>query len=426
LRKGRKGTQRERLLAGMAEAANERGFAGANVSAVIAAAGVSRPTFYEYFKDKDDCFLAAVGEAHARVLDGVREAIGKQAPERALQASVGALVELAGGEPAMARLLTGEPLAGGPRAQQTRDRQIAEIERAIERAYKGLAQDTAVPDVSARAVFGGLYRLLAARLRRGEPATAALAGELSSWLEGYERPLGEHRWRTLTPGAPPPPSPFVPDEPLRAPKPLGPGRPRVSAEQVVENQRARILYAAAQLAERKGYAASTIADILSLASVDGHAFYALFKDKQDAFMAVHEIGVQQVLAVTAEAFFSGESWPQRIWEGARAFTQFLERNPLIAHVGFVEAYAVGPGAVQRVEDSHTSFAVFLQEGYQHALREPPSRVALEAIVTTAFEIVYRQARGKRRPEIGAMHGHMAFLCLAPFLGADEAEGSVGL
>ncbi len=45
-------------------------------------------------------------------------------------------------------------------------------------------------------------------------------------------------------------------------------------------------------------------------------------------MAVHELGLQQTLALTAEAFFTGASWPERLWEAGRAFTQFLEINPL--------------------------------------------------------------------------------------------------
>jgi len=49
----RKATQRERLLAAMVIAANRDGYAGANVSAVIAEAGVSRPTFYDCFEDRD-------------------------------------------------------------------------------------------------------------------------------------------------------------------------------------------------------------------------------------------------------------------------------------------------------------------------------------------------------------------------------------
>ncbi len=156
--------------------------------------------------------------------------------------------------------------------------------------------------------------------------------------------------------------------------------------------------------------------------MDGRAFYAAFADKQDAFLAAHEIGVQQVMNATARAFFTGASWPERIWAAGRAFTGFLEANPMVAHVGFVQAYAVGPGAVQRIEDSHVTFTIFLQEGYQQRPpRTPPSRLALEAIITCIFEILYLQARRAGAPRPGGMLGHISFLALAPFLGAAEAD-----
>ena len=421
----RKSTQRERLLAGMVAIANSGGYASANVSAVIGEAGVSRPTFYEYFADKDECFLAALADVQERLAGEIRQAVESRAGEHALQATIGALVGFASSEPAMARFLMSEAMAGGPRALDARDEWIGEIEEMIEEAHEQVPPATAIPDVSPRIVIGGTYRLLASRLRRGEPGLSALQEDLLGWIKSYELPAGESQWRSLQPGPAPTPSPFLPETALRAPPGLPPGRPRLSEEQVAWNHRQRILFAAAQLAEKKGYTATTILDITKAAGIDGRAFYAAFADKQDAFMAVHELGFQEVMAVTARAFFAEASWPERSWEAGRAFTQFLERNPTITHVGFVEAYAVGPGAVQRVEDSHTAFTIFLQEGYQYAPRaDPPSRVVLEAIITSVFEIVYRQARASGEPEIAGLLGHIAFLWLAPFVGAEEANALI--
>ena len=59
--------QRERLIAAMLDAAATRGYRETNVQDVIERAGVSRPTFYEHFTNKDDCFLAAF-DAGARRL----------------------------------------------------------------------------------------------------------------------------------------------------------------------------------------------------------------------------------------------------------------------------------------------------------------------------------------------------------------------
>ena len=68
LPRGRKSTQRERLLASMVATVNRGGYGGANVSRIITEAGVSRPTFYEYFSDKDDCFLGALDDIHERLI----------------------------------------------------------------------------------------------------------------------------------------------------------------------------------------------------------------------------------------------------------------------------------------------------------------------------------------------------------------------
>jgi AcrR family transcriptional regulator len=423
LPKGRKSTQRERLLGGMVTAANRDGYAGANVSAVIEHAGVSRPTFYDYFADRDDAFIATILDTHERLAAEIRAAIQARPPADAIAATITAIVAFASEQPARAHFLMHESMAGGPRALDARDQGIAEIERAIEDAHRQLPPTTPIPDISPRMLIGGIYRLLAPRLRRGEPRLAELTEELVSWSASYERPAGKHRWRSLKPSAAPPRSPFLPAAPLRAPEPLPPGRPRISEQQVAENQRLRIMFAAARLAEKQGYTATTVGEITRLAGVDGRAFYSMFTDKQDAFMTVHELGLQQVMDVTGAAFFAGASWPQRIWEAARAFTQLLESTPLITHVGFVEAHAVGPGAAQRVQDSHVAFAIFLQEGYLHlAKRQPaPTRAAVEAIVTTVFEIVYHQAHAAAKPKISGMVGHIVFLCLAPFLGAGEAD-----
>ena len=316
-----------------------------------------------------------------------------------------------------------EALAGGAQGREARDAGIATIAESIERALATAEEDSIAPDVAHRVLIGGIYRLLAPRLRRGEPAISRLTDELERWLGTYRRPLRKHRWRALRPTARLAPSPYVPEEPIQRMENVhAPGRPRFTEEEVAENNRLRILYAAARMAEQKGYIATTVADITRLAGVDDYVFHGLFADKQEAFLTVHELGYAQVMELTSTAFFSGETWPVRSWEGGRALTQLIEDNPLVAHVGFVEAYAVGPTAIQRVEDSALAFTFFLQEGLVHRKqRNPPSGLAMEVIVTSIFEIIYLQARDLGRPEVSAMLPHIAHLWLTPFLGVHDSD-----
>ncbi len=416
----RKNTQRQRLVDAVIDTTTRRGYGAATVSAIISEAGVSRPTFYDYFADRDDSLLQAIAEVQSELRSELERALRACRPEAAPFVAVGTLVSYAAAQPARGRFLMGESMAGGARALDERDEGIVRLAELIAEAQAG---GGLAPDIDLRVMLGGVHRMIATRLRRGEPAIAKLADELQDWLALYCRPAEERRWRWLTRGGDPEPRPDAPETPLRRmPAVLPPGRPRLSKEEIAENHRLRILYAVAALAKRNGYAATTVADITKLASVDGRAFYRHFSDKQEAFTAVHALGFQQVMDVTAKAFFSVEGWPQRSWEAGRALAQLLQANPLVAHVGFVEAYAVGPGAVQRIEDSHTAFLFFLQEGLMHTPPGgAPSRVAMEAIVACVFEIIYLQTRLPEGPQIAATLPDLAHIWLTPFLGVSAAD-----
>ena len=174
------------------------------------------------------------------------------------------------------------------------------------------------------------------------------------------------------------------------------------------------------MAASKGYVACTIADITAAAGVDRRVFYKHFRDKQDAFLAIHELAIHQVMALAASAFFSATAWPDRVWEAIRATTQFEAGNPIVTHIGHVESHAVGAPAIQRIDDSRAAFTIFLQEGSQ-TTGEPPPRIAMEAIAGAVFEIGYHQVRLGRSDLIAQLAPHAVYLVLAPFMGPAEAN-----
>jgi AcrR family transcriptional regulator len=427
----RKRTQRQRLITGMIEATNRRGYAKANVASVIAHAGVSRPTFYDYFEDRDACFHAAILDVDAELHDVLSAALSGVAGQDAWDAAVRATLDYAAREPARARFLMGESMAGGPSAVAARDASAQRLADAISSSVERASSDQTVADLDPRVLVGSIYRMVSIRLRRGglrreEAVMGTLAEELIGWLSSYVRPASTRRWASLEPGPVPPRSAHLPDGPLqRPPSPPPSGRPRIAAEDVTEQQRLRILYATASLAESKGFAETTVTDIRKLARVHSSVFYRLFADKQEAFAAVHELGFQQVMDVTAKAFFSGASWPERSWAGGSAFTQLLQENPRVAYIAFVEAYAVGPEAVQRIEDTHVAFLYFLEEGAAEAPpQQAPSRVAMEAIIAGIFEIIYMQARQREQAQIAAMLPYIMHIWFTPFLGVKASDAFI--
>ena len=76
----------------------------------------------------------------------------------------------------------------------------------------------------------------------------------------------------------------------------GPGTPR---EEVERNQRERLYGAMVASLARKGYEATTVADLTELSGVSSRTFYDLFTDKQACFLATLEAMIEAAIAYAA-------------------------------------------------------------------------------------------------------------------------------
>ena len=172
-----KAVQRERLLIAMIGTATEIGFSALTVQDVLTRAGISRPTFYEQFEDKEDCFLAAFDSAARRMRERVDRAVAEAAPDwRAqLRAGVAELLRFIADEPEEARMAIVEARASSPVGLRRRDELLDGFARCIDALVR---EDLAEPPsaIAAAGVVGGIESVLYARLQKGE------TGELETLL----------------------------------------------------------------------------------------------------------------------------------------------------------------------------------------------------------------------------------------------------
>src|SRR4051794_39467696 len=76
----------------------------------------------------------------------------------------------------------------------------------------------------------------------------------------------------------------------------GPGIPR---EDVAANQRERLFGALVASVAERGYAATTVGDLVEISGVSSRTFYDLFPDKQACYLAALEAIIQASLAFAA-------------------------------------------------------------------------------------------------------------------------------
>jgi AcrR family transcriptional regulator len=164
-----KAVQRERLLAAVLETVNEVGYRALTVQDVLSRAGVSRPTFYEQFEDKEDCFLAAFDTSAQRLRERLEAAVGEEDEcwrswlRRGLEALLRFIVE----EPHAARTVIVEARASSPAGLRRRDELLDHFADCIDaEARKELTEPPSA--IAAAGVVGGIESVLYARLQRDE------------------------------------------------------------------------------------------------------------------------------------------------------------------------------------------------------------------------------------------------------------------
>lgn len=166
--------QRERLLGAVATVVAEHGYNKATVALLTEAAAVSRRTFYEFFRDKEECFLAAFDAVDEYLAGLMAEAVQgeEQWPDR-VAAAHATLIRFFAGRPDLARLYLVESAAVGEgtvaRRQKSADRFIALLEPG--RTYR--SSDRPLAEGLEEALVGGVVTLIARRIVVGEGSQLA-------------------------------------------------------------------------------------------------------------------------------------------------------------------------------------------------------------------------------------------------------------
>ncbi|MGA8744427.1 MAG: TetR/AcrR family transcriptional regulator [Solirubrobacterales bacterium] len=405
--------QRERLYGAMVACVAKKGYEGTTVAELTEIAGVSSRTFYDLFGDKKGCFLATleamIGAAVAYAAKRDEEAAARK--QRAggkrtapleeenweVQARRGfdSFAEIVVLQPAAARMALVETFAAGPEA-------LAPLQAAA-RGFEWLTRQTlaqsperaGMPDEMITAHVGAMREITSTRLREGREAELPkLMGEL---------------WELMISYRPPPHT-------LRLTGRVAKTGPEESLE--AHDHAERALRAFAIVAAEKGYAATTVDEVVKRAGMSATTFYANFRGKEDAMMAAIDSAGAQMVAVVVPVFRRAPDWPHAMRAGFGALFSFLASRPALARLVIMEAYAAGPAALARRSEALASLRGLIEIGYERSPAAAP--IATEVITGGIYTLAYRKIQSEGPAALPHLAPICAYIALSPFIGPEEA------
>lgn len=163
-------SQRQRLLDAMAALCAAEGYAEVSVAAVVDRAGVSRATFYELFRDKEECFVATMEEGLRRLMAAVMPSVYRgvqlEWPER-VAVVIEALLNYLAADPDYSQTAMVEALAGGETAYERYAVGTRMLVTLLDEGRALVGNDTYLPPTTARAVLGAGETLVAGEMAAG-------------------------------------------------------------------------------------------------------------------------------------------------------------------------------------------------------------------------------------------------------------------
>jgi AcrR family transcriptional regulator len=135
--------------------------------------------------------------------------------------------------------------------------------------------------------------------------------------------------------------------------------------------RLRLVEGMVAAVDEKGYAATTIADIVRHARVSKRTFYEHFADREQCFLACYAYGSELALASVMQAAECEGAWTEQVRAAAQAYLATLQANPTLTRTLLIEVHAAGPRALALRRTVLQRFADVLRESVEEGRLHHP-------------------------------------------------------
>ncbi len=164
-------SQRERLLTAVAKSCATKGYGATTIADICEAAGVSRATFYELFKDKEDCFHAAMELSLADAMGRILAVYSPDKPWATMVRDAAAtFLDLLASRPTFARMALVEAPSSGERALELYASGKRVLQSLLDRGRDDPVEEQGIPSSAGRAALAAAESLIVGQILAGNTA----------------------------------------------------------------------------------------------------------------------------------------------------------------------------------------------------------------------------------------------------------------
>lgn len=169
----------------------------------------------------------------------------------------------------------------------------------------------------------------------------------------------------------------------------------------------------AQAVAAKGYADTTIADVVREAGVSRRTFYEHFNTRADCLIALYAVASRNALEVLKGGIDPSRDWQTQVEQALAAYLQALARNPVLLRTMFIDILGLGAPGLAARRRVNQSIADFMLEVVNVRQRQPALDADMAmAVVGGIHELVLQAIERGRVDTLPELAGQAARLVRA--------------
>jgi len=175
------------------------------------------------------------------------------------------------------------------------------------------------------------------------------------------------------------------------------------AQTINREHRSRVLEGMAHAVSRKGYAETTIADIVGEASVSRRTFYEHFDSKAECLIALYGAASHNALKVLRGAIDPAHGWQTQVERALKAYLDGMAANPVLVRTLFIDILHLGPEGLAARRRVNSEIAEFILQIVNRGSDQAVTRDMAMAIVGGITDLVLEhieQDKATKRGELG--------------------------
>jgi AcrR family transcriptional regulator len=149
------------------------------------------------------------------------------------------------------------------------------------------------------------------------------------------------------------------------------------------SQAGRLICAVADCVAARGYAATSVADIIAVAGVSRKTFYEHFDGKEACFLASYDTGAHAIFQAMTDAVEGLDGWRSVLDAVFSTWLEFLQADLAFTRAYMIEFWAAGDAARDRWQERRDRTTGLLKTLHRQARREDPTIVPVSDTVLAA-------------------------------------------